>query len=533
MPKFAGELKNNLGYLLLMGSAASLIIQGVILTYNLDQWVDIRLWDESMYLGKGLNFFIEKPVASWGPIYSLWYFLLNIISNDPINLYYLNYKLMAIVPAVLLLIYLYRLTANHVLSFFFSYLFLISTINLATWPRVSHFALIIMLTTLILIIKIRDKKIGLVVVCLASLVITYVRPEFMLSFLITLIMLIVWIVRGKLKVTLILPVMFGSIIMLFIFGIPYSSDRNLVAFGQGFEKNISFDERIENGEAKDYTQILSENFRDANSLSEIIINNSNKFLNHIVYNIKRLPKILLNYSELILPTNIIRVNYKVASVFLLLVVCSIPFVLFLAAKRDHNSGKKKSYDRLIFISFITIIFAFPPFLSLTLYFPRAHYLLLLLPFFYTYLSAIAISIKIKNNFIELFTFVLIVFLSFIFLPKMSSYFNKSTFPNRKTISYLKELNVKRNINILGDGGGLHYFPGNNYKLVRLSLKDKPFDNFLRNKKIDIVIASQKLNQSSSLRNDSTWFDFLNNSEPMGFRKIIINGEVKVYLKEGL
>jgi hypothetical protein len=34
-----------------------------------------------------------------------------------------------------------------------------------------------------------------------------------------------------------------------------------------------------------------------------------------------------------------------------------------------------------------------------------------------------------------------------------------------------------------------------------------------------------------LKSDSTWFNFLNNPEILGFQKIIMDGEAKIYLKE--
>jgi hypothetical protein len=524
--KIIEKLKDNNSLFLLAG-IVTLVVQGAILTHNLSDWVDIRYADESMYLWNGLHFFTVKLDPSWGPVYSLWYFFLGFISRDPINLYYLNYKLMTIIPTVLLLIYLNQLTKNSVLSFFFSYLFLTSTINLPTWPRVSHFVLIIILTALILIVKTPNKKRKLIIASFALLITAYIRPEFALAFSILFIISLILLIKKKLRAAHILPLVICSIIMVLSLGIPYSLSRNLMAFGQGYEKNIDISERVENGEVKNYPEIVDENFGKVNSFPEIILNDRDKFFNHLGKNLKRLPNIFPEYKELILPINIIRSAYKFTSILFLVLFCSIPFVLFFTTKKENKS----LWSNIIPMIGITIFLLFPSLIAPILYFPRAHYFLLLVPFMYTYFSPFGIFTNIKNKFMEVCTFIFIIFLSFVFLPNISFYFNKTDLPNQKTISYLKKLNIKNSVNIFVEGGGLLYYLGNNFKPAEPVYK--PFDSFLRDKKIDIVVPSKKLIQTPILRTDTTWFGFLNNYGKYGFKKIIISKGASVYLKEGL
>jgi len=528
--RFTKKTKSN-DNLFLISSIIALIVQGIILTHNLSEWVDIRYADESMYLGNGLHFFNQKPDSSWGPIYSLWYFFLSFISKDPVSLYYLNYKLMTIIPAVLLLIYLNQLTKNHVLNFFFSYLFLISIINLPTWPRVSHFALIIIFTALILIVKTPDKKRKFIIAGFTLLITSYVRPEFTVAFLILLIISLILLFKKKLKIVHVLPVIICLLILILPLGVPYSFTRNLMAFGQGYEKNIDITQRVENGEVKNYLEIVYENFGKVNSFPEIISNDSDKFFNHIGKNLKRLPNIFPDYKELILPTNLIKGGYKFTSILLLLLFCSIPLILFFVTKRKNNPEDKRSMDSIIFMLAVTLFLLFPSLIAPILYFPRAHYFLLLVPFLYTYFSTFGVLTKIKNRLVEVTVFILIVFFSFAFLPNVSYYFKKSDLPNQKTISFLKTLNIKKDVNIFVEGGGLLYYLEDNFKLAEPVYK--PFENFLQNKKIDIVVPTKKLIQAPALKTDSTWFGFLNNPGKYGFNKVIVSKEASVYLKEGL
>ncbi len=438
---------------------------------------------------------------------------------------------MTIIPAVLLLIYLHQLTKNPVISFFFSYLFLISIINLPTWPRVSHFALIIFFTFLILILKTPDKKRKFIIAGFALLIISYVRPEFTVAFLILFIISLILLVKKKLKIAHVLPVIICSLIMLLTLGIPYSFTRNLMAFGQGYEKNIDITQRVENGEAKNYLEIVDENFGKVNSFPELIINDRDKFFNHLGKNLKRLPNIFPDYKELILPTNIIKGGYKFTSILLLVLFCSIPFILFFATKRENNPGDKNSMSNIIFMIAVTFFLLFPSLISPILYFPRAHYFLLLVPFLYTFFSPFGVLTKIKNKFIEVSVFILVVILSFVFLPDISHYFNKSDLPNQKTISYLKTLNIKKDVNIFVEAGGLLYYLKGNFKLAEPAYK--PFENFLQDKKLDIVVPTKKLIQAPALKTDSTWFGFLNNPGKYGFNKVLVSKESSIYLKEGL
>jgi energy-coupling factor transporter transmembrane protein EcfT len=137
----------------------------------------------------------------------------------------------------------------------------------------------------------------LIIAMFASIVLAYIRPEFILSLLILLAILGILLIKKKLEVKTLVPVIAFSIVMLLIFGLPYSSGRSLTAFGQAYDKNIDFKERVNDGSAKDFNEILNENFGEANSIQDIINSNSDKFFNHIGYNMKRLPNLLLRFKR--------------------------------------------------------------------------------------------------------------------------------------------------------------------------------------------------------------------------------------------
>ena len=76
-----------------------IILLGIKMFWGLSGVMDVLLWDESFYLKHGVNLQKKIPI-NWGPFYSFWYYLLHFFENDKVSLYYLNFKLMSILPIV-------------------------------------------------------------------------------------------------------------------------------------------------------------------------------------------------------------------------------------------------------------------------------------------------------------------------------------------------------------------------------------------------------------------------------------------------
>ena len=144
--------------------------------------VDIGLTDETtFYLVPGLRILQGiSPDLEYGPLYALWYAFWAILRPDPFQLYYLNYFWMTVLPTPLIYCALRRMRAHPAASALVSLWFLVSQFNLHTWPKVSAFALVLLL--LFLALAPRRLDLNLAVAACGSLVGAYVRPEFMLSY---------------------------------------------------------------------------------------------------------------------------------------------------------------------------------------------------------------------------------------------------------------------------------------------------------------------------------------------------------------
>ena len=75
-----------------------ILLVGWVYTFEIESVLDIALYDETSYLYRGLLIPNGFPSAEAAPLYALWYYLLSLLQHDAIDLYFLNYKLMTVLP---------------------------------------------------------------------------------------------------------------------------------------------------------------------------------------------------------------------------------------------------------------------------------------------------------------------------------------------------------------------------------------------------------------------------------------------------
>ena len=506
---------------------------GFIFTKDIELWIDIGIGDEAKYLGDGVNFFTIKADPSWGPLYSLWYYFLSFFSTDNINLYYLSYKLMTILPCIALYLFLLKMKVTPTLSFYFSFALLISMINLPTWPKVSHFCLAIIFIGLILVHSIKEKNVRLLAAFIISLIITYIRPEFIFSSILLFGIIIKRVVKNDFGMKRFMMAILTTIIFIFLMGIPYSPGRNLTAFGQAYHKYLDMSDRINDDGAKDWTEILSENFGNPETITDVVINNSDKFIKHIGINLSKLPLLYLNSIETLLPNKIFPISRLIKLLIVLLIISSIFFLLLFNKMGKYRdiifNGFSEKKDLLIF----SIIFSLPPLASMILYYPRSHYILLLLPLIYLVVGQMIMPIKFNNHIKNIISFCFLILVSFLFIPQLSSVYTKSIFNNLIAVQHINNLNISERINLLENKGGLNVYLPSNYKWIRLESKEGNFDDFVDKRKIDMIYYSSSLNNSVQLKRDSTWFEFLNNPDTFGFKKLTKKDGGTIYIRKDI
>jgi hypothetical protein len=158
-----------------------ILIVGIIYTSGIFQYLDIWLYDESSYLASGLAISKGLPSSEWAPIYAIWYNFLSLIRNDSIELYFLNYRAMTVLPAVALFLALRLSGVPRIFSIVFALGLLVSSANFPVGPKVSHFALFILLVGFIFAGATKEIKVKISILLIACLAASYARPEYFLS----------------------------------------------------------------------------------------------------------------------------------------------------------------------------------------------------------------------------------------------------------------------------------------------------------------------------------------------------------------
>lgn len=325
-----------------------------------------------------------------------------------------------------------------------------------------------------------------------------------------------------------------TILMFFLLlGIPYSPGRNLTAFGQAYHKYLDFSDRIDDDEAKDWTEILSENFGNPKTIIDVVLNDSDKFFKHIEINLSKLPMLYLSSVETLLPNKIFPFNILI-KLLIVISILSIVFVLLLFKRfRNYRYIISQGFTEKKDLLFFSIIFSLPPLLSMILYYPRAHYILLLLPLIYLVVGQMIMPLKINGYRNNVIAFCLLILVSFFLIPQLSSVYTRSNFKNLTTVENIKILNISERMNLLENEGGLNVYLPDNYKWIKLESKKENFDEFVKNRNINMIYYSYSLNNSVQLKRDSTWFEFLNNPDTFGFQELIKNPGGIIYIRKAI
>jgi len=135
---------------------------------------DVRLYDETSYLRAGVDLFVTRPDIENAPLYAIWYWFGSFIARNNLYLYFASWC--ALVAGSLALPYVIERSRASII-----YVCIAASLPFyLVWPYVNLFASAIVLTSLALFEKQKDKSYvglcaGLLLMCS---VVALVRPEY-------------------------------------------------------------------------------------------------------------------------------------------------------------------------------------------------------------------------------------------------------------------------------------------------------------------------------------------------------------------
>jgi hypothetical protein len=193
-------------------------------------------------------------------------------------------------------------------------------------------------------------------------------------------------------------------------------------------------------------------------------------------------------------------------------------ILYIFKVKDDMLPRLRSRIRenqkllLLFFCFIITSFA-----SIFIIFPRAHYLLLPGVLIIIGTAILIVGNEDKQEVIDYKKLLLLGLILVAATPHVSYYLGtRANRPVLETITFIKALQIEKEVNILEAEGGYNIYLGDNFQRVAEYEKDKSCSSFLKDRKINMVVVTGTLKGDSRFREDEECRYFLVNYMELGY-----------------
>lgn len=520
-------------------------IAGYLLTANLQYVMDITFLDESNYLNRGVNFF-KRMSKEWAPLYSGWYRFLYFFEGDTFKLFYLNFKLLSVLPYIMFYLVLVKYQFPPFISLAMAVFFMANSFNLPNEPKVSHFTIMLIFAVVYFIPLQLSLFRKFLVLIFSAIILSYARPEMYLSGLIFIGILVFLFYTKRVVFSaedkrLIKILAFVVLVFHLVWGVPLGAkikgeSRSLIAFGEHFSYNYSQWNEIDQYLWLKQDVIVKEHFGEVNSLREAASANPTLFWKHISTNIQTFINSILNaFVESFS-------FYNVGKIDVLKLIFSILFFVVLVSSRfwlgrreeKSNVFKNDGY----FLLMVFFVFMLPSLLSSILIYPREHYIVHQIPFYFLLFTFVFIPQRVIETVIDYRNIAVFVFTGLVllyFMPKADDY---TYFPlrkqerilnNQKALTLLTSLEVKDTVKVLNFEGDFNYIIGRNYRWVKPNEKrDTDFFEFLALHNPEIIYCTMTSFKNPWYDDDMSWHDFVSSPLEHDYVEVRLGERVAEY-----
>lgn len=475
----------------------------VLVAVYATQRLDIGLYDETAYLHRGAMIDTEgMPDADMAPLYSLWYRALQFVLADPVDRYFLNLGFtIALLPFLFFLVL--RALGTSISAAFLAGLFiLLSTLNILNWPRVSVFALIILLLGLLFRSVSRSRDRGWAIVSCAAIVATYIRPEFALS-IFGLIGL--WIHDAKRRVRggdppakrwAWVPGLLALVLVLWL-GSPFGHGRSTVAFGQHYALNKVATGSGDMDPWTGWEAIAAADLGSSTSLTTALTTAPDRILWHIGQNLRQLVPAI---GRMMLPAGA-RMD-RVASVLLIALCLALGWSLY--TTREPGAPHRGTYAMVLVLSL-------PALIAAVIIHPRQHYLIF--PIILCMLPALARIFPVGTRGTDRAPWMLAASAAAILVLYSGRPFGKPERPVLATINALRRSELPGPLVILDpDGGYATYQRAGSIQVPTTEMRTG-FNEFITKHGINVIVSSPRSEADPRFAQDPAWLRF--KADPRG------------------
>lgn len=510
-----------------------LILAGSRIYYNIYDYMDIVYGDEVIYMKTGLNI-TQDFNRDWGPLYCIWYKFISFFFHDTITLYYFNFVFVAILASLLIYAAFLAMDIHPLVAFYFALCFISSKAVVPMWPRISLFAISILMAGIIVVSRIRELYLRLLIFCLTLLLASYARPELYLSFILSVLIFITYyfaerIYQKKYSLYHLILFVLTSVLLHIIFRFPsnfYNGyPRNLAAFYQHYMVNMFYLNK-----ATEYDWIYWKDahkaiFTNSNSIFDIILHYPHEFFTHVGLNLKNYILEIFGKNICVIFPFLLGKNKLFLSGSLLVFAGSVSLLFNKHIRREF----KVILQNHAFFLVMLAIWGIPTIISSIVIFPREHYIML--NYFLFIIPLCLLLTLIANRLKALRSLKYMAGLAMILIPLLSSAKNykffltdqkKNNMCSRKALEHIKNKHLNEHVQYTFFAD-IHCFVGflpNNIKEINTifdKTKDVPFTAILEYHKPDFILVNNCINYSPSLINDAAWQDFIKNPYAYGYR----------------
>lgn len=496
---------------------ALLIAISYKVTYSVYDYWDILGADEVTYLKFGKSLFHELHFE-WGFLYNVWYKFLSIFEPSTIELYYLNYRVLVTAIPILLFICLIVYDVHALIAFSISFLYLISALHITTWPFVSNFCIIIILSFFIIIKFMKDDGWKVILLTFFTLLLYLVRPEFILSFVCAIILSFYYNKRNK-KRWLLLITMLSVLIYIgkqttVVGGI----DRGFFAYAQHYAVTYKIWHRGKQICFYEYIELVSKLFGKSQTLIGSILYNPTEAIRHFFTCIAfYFLSLIKSIEDLLLPSVLFKFLGKFRHLFFIAIILTC-FVIY----KKYKAIVKVKEDKILFFSLASFFMAgiIPNFLiGFNMHYLQLHFILYLLYFAIGFLKVIQFNSKSWMNIVLGILLILITPDLKRYSFEQADYTESKNLPIQKLAIAVNKINDNKSHSLLAFQTNIHFvFEGNNFTGFDAFSINKPFLEFINQNKVDFIYINKQLLDDEKLSKDAGWKLFIDNPEKHGFIK---------------
>jgi uncharacterized membrane protein len=515
-------------------SISLLIFLSLKFTSLIPEFIDIVGADESGYLYYGIKGTLG---LSQGPLYGLWYkFLANFTDNN-VDLYFLSYRLTALIPCLMLYVLLRSHKTTPTISFLTCWLFSMSAANIYLWPRIGLFTLALILLLLSISNIFKENRLYFLFLTLGSLIISYARPEYILTTAICLLISIFITLRtkkGRFE-TVVITMLLTLLAFASLLPVQDNLNRSWFAFSQHFSLRYVENTKSDLNPWLDYQQIMEEQFGNSSSIKEALFTNPKAALSHFYQNLTNIHRNIPEPYQAITAVTHHDAYFSYQQVRYVLILALIIFFLNKAIRQPFAINRHH---------IAIIAFMLPALISSIIFYPRNHY---------TFTLSILLSLiflcannndqnkpVINKNKLKLFLLPCIWILA-ITLTAPATYqslYGMNTTPpkieTQKTIRFINSLSFTQEPIILDHELAYVVYVKPPVSTYSSRTKQAGFYRFLEETKINMIVLSPALAEDLLYKSDPEWLEFIENPKIKGFITIHIpDTDRRLLLKDGI